>query len=176
MATSTHTEVPGQKGPFPPFQSETFASQLVWLTLTFVLLYVLMAKLALPRIGAILEKRRVRMADDLAQAERLKEESDAALAAYEKELADARARAQSLASETRQKQAAEAEQSRRALETRLNAKLAEAEKAIAAAKSSAMANVRGIAVEAAAAIIQKLIGSTPGDDKIAGAVADVLKR
>jgi len=176
MATSTHTEVPGQKGPFPPFQRETFASQLVWLTLTFVLLYVLMAKVALPRIGAILEKRRVRMADDLAQAERLKEESDAALAAYEKELADARARAQSLASETRQKQAAEAEQSRRALETRLNAKLAEAEKAIAAAKSSAMANVRGIAVEAAAAIIQKLIGSTPSDDKIAGAVADVLKR
>ena len=176
MATSTHTEVPGQKGPFPPFQRETFASQLVWLTLTFVLLYVLMAKVALPRIGAILEKRRVRMADDLAQAERLKEESDAALAAYEKALADARARAQSLANETRQKQAAEAEQSRQALEARLNAKLAEAEKAIAAAKSAAMANVRGIAVEAAAAIIQKLIGSTPSDDKIAGAVTDVLKR
>jgi F-type H+-transporting ATPase subunit b len=176
MATSSHTEVPGQKGPFPPFQRETFASQLVWLTLTFVLLYVLMAKVALPRIGAILEKRRVRMADDLAQAERLKEESDAALAAYEKALADARARAQSLANETRQKQAAEAEQSRQALESQLNAKLAEAEKAIAAAKSAAMANVRGIAVDAAAAIIQKLIGSTPGDDKIAGAVADVLKR
>jgi F-type H+-transporting ATPase subunit b len=176
MATSTHTEVPGQKGPFPPFQRETFASQLVWLTLTFVLLYVLMAKVALPRIGAILEKRRVRMADDLAQAERLKEESDAALAAYEKALADARARAQSLVNEMQQKQAAEAARSRQALEARLNAELAEAEKAIAAAKSAAMANVRGIAVEAAAAIIQKLIGVTPSDDKMAGAVADVLKR
>jgi F-type H+-transporting ATPase subunit b len=176
MATNTHTEVPGQKGPFPPFQRETFASQLVWLTLTFVLLYLLMAKVALPRIGAILEKRRVRMADDLAQAERLKEESDAALAAYEKALADARARAQSLVNETQQKQAAEAQRARQALEARLNAELAEAEKAIAAAKSAAMANVRGIAVEAAAAIIQKLIGVTPSDDKMAGAVADVLKR
>lgn len=176
MATSTHTEVPGQKGPFPPFQRETFASQLVWLTLTFVLLYVLMAKVALPRVGSIIETRRARMADDVAEADRLKGESDAALAAYEKALADARTRAQSLASETREKQAAEAAQTRKALEGRLNAKLAEAEKAIAATKSTAMANVRGIAVEAAAAIIQKLIGSTPTDDKIAGAVADVLKR
>jgi F-type H+-transporting ATPase subunit b len=176
MATSTHTEVPGQKGPFPPFQRETFASQLVWLTLTFVLLYVLMAKVALPRVGSIIEMRRARMADDLAQADRLKEESDAALAAYEKALADARTRAQSLASETREKQAAEAEQIRKALEGRLNAKLAEAEKSIATTKSAAMANVRGIAVETAAAIIQKLIGSTPSEDKIAGAVTDVLKR
>jgi F-type H+-transporting ATPase subunit b len=176
MATSSHTEVPGQKGPFPPFQRDTFASQLIWLTLTFVLLYVLMAKVALPRIGSIMETRRARMADDLAQANRLKDESDSALAAYEKALADARTRAHSLASETREKQAAEAEQARKALENRLNAKLTEAEKAIAATKSAAMANVRGIAVEAAAAIIQKLIGSTPSEDKIAGAVADVLKR
>jgi F-type H+-transporting ATPase subunit b len=176
MATSTHTEVPGQKGPFPPFQRETFASQLIWLTLTFVLLYVLMAKVALPRIGSILETRRARMAEDLAQAERLKGESDAALAAYDKALADARARAQSMANETREKQAAEAERTRKALEARLNDKLAEAEKAIAATKSAAMANVRGIAVEAAAAIIQKLIGLTPSDDKIAGAMAEVLKR
>src|SRR5919108_403917 len=175
MATSTHSEVPAQKGPFPPFHSETFASQLVWLTLTFVLLYVLMARVALPRIASIMEARRARMADDLAEAERLKAESDAALAAYDKALADARARAQSLANETRDKHAAEAEQTRKALEARLNAKLTEAEKTIAATKSAAMANVRGIATEAAAAIVQKLIGTTPSSDKVASAVADVLK-
>jgi F-type H+-transporting ATPase subunit b len=176
MATGTHTEVPGQKGPFPPFQRETFASQLVWLTLAFVLLYVLMAKVALPRIGSIIEQRRARMADDLAQAEQLKGESDAALAAYEKALADARTRAQSLTNEKREKQAAEAEQARKELEAKLNAKLAEAEKAIAATKSAAMGNVHGIATEAAAAIVHKLIGSAPSNDKIAGAIADALKR
>jgi F-type H+-transporting ATPase subunit b len=176
MATSTHTEVPGQKGPFPPFQRETFASQLVWLTLTFVLLYVLMARVALPRIGAIMDERRARIADDLAQAERLKGESDAALAAYEKALADARARAQSLANETRERQTAQAEETRKAVEAELNAKLAEAAKAIAATKSAAMANVRGIATEAAAAIVQKLIGTAPSDDKVAAAVAGVLRR
>jgi F-type H+-transporting ATPase subunit b len=176
MATNTRTEVPGQKGAFPPFQGETFASQLVWLTLTFVLLYVLMAKVALPRIGSIMDERRTRMAQDVAEAERLKGESDAALAAYEKALADARTRAQSLANETREKHAAEAEQTRKALEAELASKLAEAETAIAATKSAAMANVRAIATEAAAAIVQKLLGTAPRQDKVAGAVADVLKR
>jgi F-type H+-transporting ATPase subunit b len=176
MATNARTEVPGQKAPFPPFQSETFASQIVWLALTFVALYVLMAKVALPRIAAIMAERRERIADDLAQAERLKTESDAALASYEKALADARGRAQSLASETREKQAAEAERSRKTLEAKLAAKLVEAETAIAATKTAAMANVRTIATEAAAAIVQKLLGTAPSNDKVAAAVAEVLER
>jgi F-type H+-transporting ATPase subunit b len=177
MATSTHTEVPGgAKPPFPPFQGETFASQLVWLTLSFVILYVLMAKVALPRVGAIMDDRRARMAADLAQAERLKAESDAALAAYEKALADARGRAQALANTTREKQAAEAEDMRKALEAKLNARLVEAEKTITATKQAAMANVQGIATEAAAAIVQRLIGTTPAPDALSSAVAQVLKR
>lgn len=176
MATSTHTEVPGGKPPFPPFQGETFASQLVWLTLFFVILYVLMAKVALPRVTAILEDRRSRVADDLAQAERLKAESDAALASYEKALADARGRAQALANATREKQAAEAEETRKALEAKLNARLAEAEATIATTKSAAMTNVQSIATEAAGAIVQRLIGTAPAGDALSSAVADVLKR
>ena len=114
MAEPTHTastEQPakGGHGGFPPFQSETFASQLVWLTIAFVLLYVLMAKLALPRVASIIESRQKHIEDDLADASRLKGELDAAVAAYEKALADARDRAQAIATETRERQAAEAE-------------------------------------------------------------------
>ena len=94
------------RGGFPPFNPQTFASQLFWLAITFVLLYVLMARLALPRVGAIIDDRQKRIAGDLAEAERLKEQSDAAVAAYEKALADARARAQAIANETRDKQQA----------------------------------------------------------------------
>jgi F-type H+-transporting ATPase subunit b len=178
MATTAHTEAPGggHKGPFPPFQPETFASQLVWLAITFVILYVMASKIALPRIGGILEARRERIEGDLAEAQRLKTESDAALAAYEKSLADARARAQALASSVRDKQAAEAEAHRKALDVKLNAQLAEAEKTIAAAKTSAMANVRGIAAEAAAAIVKRLAGITPSDETVSAAVGDALKR
>jgi len=177
MATNTHTEASGgHKIPFPPFNATTFASQLVWLAITFVFLYVMMSKVALPRIGAIIERRQKHIDDDIAEAGKLKNQSDEAIAAYEKALADARARAQTIANETRERQAAEAEQTRKRLEDALNVKLAEAEKSIAATKQAAMANVRGIAVDATKAIVERLIGSVPADAAVDAAVTDALKR
>ena len=144
MATKTahRPNIPAAKPQFPPFDKETFASQLVWFAIFFVALYVMIARLAIPRIGGIIEARRGRIEGDLAEANRLKEQSDAALKAYEKSLADARSRAQALANETRDKLNAEAEAGPQALEGELNAKLAEAEKTIAATKTAAMANVQ----------------------------------
>jgi F-type H+-transporting ATPase subunit b len=173
---STQHPAEGGHGAFPPFQPQNFASQLVWLAIAFVLLYALMAKWALPRVGAVIENRQKHIADDLAEAERLKQQSDAAVAAYEKALADARARAQSIANETHEKQQAQADATRKTLEDGLNVKLAEAEKSIAATKQAAMGNVRAIAEDAARAIIERLIGSAPSDQAVAAAVADVLKR
>jgi F-type H+-transporting ATPase subunit b len=179
MATETtaHTEVPGGHGPgpFPPFQFEHYPSQLFWLALSFVLLYALMAKIGLPRVAGILEARRARIEGDFAAAEGLRAESEAALAAYEKSLADARGRAQSIAGETRERLLAEAEASRKSLEAGLNAKLAQAEKSIAATKSAAMANVREVAVDATAAIVERLIGAAPAAPAVAQAVERALK-
>lgn len=172
---STGHPAEGGHGGFPPFQSQTFASQLVSLAIAFVLLYVLMSKLALPRVASIIETRQKHIADDLAEAGRLKSNSDAAVAAYEKALADARARAQAIANETRERQAAEAERRRKALERELNVKLADAEKAIAATKQSAMSNVRAIAEDAARAIVERLIGEAPNEKTVTAAVAAVLK-
>jgi F-type H+-transporting ATPase subunit b len=177
MATNSHTEVPaeGHKGAFPPFDPTTFASQLVWLAITFVVLYVLMAKVALPRVGGIIESRQKRIDGDIAEAGALKAQSDAALAAYEKALSDARTSAQAIANETRDKQAAEAEARRKQLEEALNIKLAEAEKTIAATKQAAMSNVRGIAADATKAIVQQLIGKAPADTAVDAAVGQALK-
>ena len=175
--TTAHTEAPGgHKVPFPPFNATTFASQLVWLSVTFVFLYIMMSKLALPRVGAIIEARRKHIEDDLAEAEKLKQQSDAAIAAYEKALADARNRAQAIANETRDRNAADAEKKRKTLEDQLNARMAEAEKTIAATKLAAMANVRGIAADAAKAIVERLLGTSPTDQAVDAAVADALKR
>jgi F-type H+-transporting ATPase subunit b len=170
-----HAPAGEHKGAFPPFQSESFASQLVWLAIAFVLLYVLMLKVALPRVAMIIESRQKRIAGDIADAGKLKVQSDEAVAAYEKALADARARAQTIANETRDKQAAAAEARRKTLEGELNAKLAEAEKTIAATKTAAMANVRVIAEDATRAIVERLIGEAPSDKAVADAVAGVLK-
>jgi F-type H+-transporting ATPase subunit b len=178
MATSAHTEVPGggHKGAFPPFEREAFASQLFWFAVFFVLLYVIMSKLALPRIGSILAQRRRRIEDDLKGAQRLREESDAELAAYEKALADARGRAQTIANETRDKLTAEAERTRKGLEDELNGKLAEAERTIDTTKQAALGNVRSIAVDATAAIVQRLIGLEPAAKAVENAVDAALKR
>jgi F-type H+-transporting ATPase subunit b len=175
MATNTHTEVP-HKAPFPPFLKETFASQLVWLAITFVALYLLISRIAVPRIGGIIDERAKRIEGDFAAAQRMKDESEAALAAYEKSLAEARNRAQAIGTEIRDKLHAEAEERRKALEAKLNAQLAEAEKQIATTKSAAMTNVRGIAVDAAAAIVERLIGTAPAAPAVTAAVDAALKR
>src|SRR5688572_32518430 len=97
MATTTaSTQQPGHKEPFPPFNAETYASQLFWLALCFLFLFVMMWKVALPRIGRIIDARQNAVSGDLAEAEQLKGQSDAALQAYEKALADARTRAQAI--------------------------------------------------------------------------------
>ena len=171
----THTEVP-PKGHFPPFDSTTFASQLFWFAIAFVLLYVIISRLAIPRVGGIMDARRQSVEGDLAEAKRLKDSSDAAIASYEKSLADARGRAQALANETREKYAKEAETARHALDATLNTRIAAAEQTIAARRTAAMANVQDIAVETAAAIVERLTGNAPAKDDVAKAVAGTLKR
>jgi F-type H+-transporting ATPase subunit b len=103
--TPAHTEVPGGHAVFPPFDAQQFPSQLFWLSVTFILLYVIVAKVALPRIGSIFEERNKRIGDDLAEAQRLKEKSDAANAAYQQSLADAHAHAQSIVNTMRDRTA-----------------------------------------------------------------------
>jgi F-type H+-transporting ATPase subunit b len=177
MAEPTaHTQSSAEAHAFPPFEAQHFPSQLLWLTLTFLLLYVLMSRVALPRIGAILADRNRRIAEDLAAAERFREQSEAANAAYQKSLADARARAQAIANETRQRHAAEVEAANQRLEAQLHERLAAAERSITATRTAAMANVGGIATETAAAIVERLIGTPPAERDVVAAVGQVSKR
>jgi F-type H+-transporting ATPase subunit b len=172
--TSAHSEVPAKHG-FPPFESEHFPSQLVWLAISFVLLYVLMSKIALPRIAGILAERNRLVSEDLAAAERLKEQSNAAHAAYEKALDDARNRAHTIASSTREQQAREAEALHKRLEAQLNERIATADQSIAKSRAAAMGSVRTIAGETASAIVERLIGQQPRQEEIAAALGDTAK-
>jgi F-type H+-transporting ATPase subunit b len=172
--TTSSTEAHG-KPPFPPFQKESFASQLVSFAIAFVLLYVIVSRVALPRVGDIIAKRLGTIDGDIAEAQRLKEESDAALTAYEAELATARANAQTIGSEIRDKLNKQADEERKLLEQRLATQLAEAEKTIAATRTAAMGNVRSIATDAAAAIVERLSGVTPDVNAVRTAVDATLK-
>jgi F-type H+-transporting ATPase subunit b len=173
--TTAHTEAEGGKHAFPPFEKDTFASQLVSLAVAFVALYLIVSRVALPRVGSVLDARQNAIDGDLAQAQKLKDESDAALKAYESELAAARSRAQAIGAESREKLNAASEAERKTLEQRLAVKLAEAEKAIASTRKTAMSNVRSIAADAAAAIVQRLTGIAPDKKSVNAAVKASLK-
>lgn len=175
-AAGAHTEAEGgHKAPFPPFERETFASQLVSLAVAFGLLYIIVSRLALPRMKGVLAARQGAIDSDLGEAQKLRDQSDAALKAYESELATARAKAQGIGTEIRDKLNAQAEADRKALEGRLAAKLAAAEKMIAETRTAAMGSVRGIAADTAGTIVQRLIGTTPDAGTVNSAVDATLK-
>lgn len=173
--TTAHTEADAHGHSFPPFQKDTFASQLVSLLVAFVALYLIVKRIALPRVGSLLDARQGAIEGDLAEAQKLKEASGAALKAYESELAAARSRAQAIGNETREKLNAASEAERKRLEERLSLKLGEAEKTIASTRQNAMSNVRGIAAEAASAIVQRLTGVVPDGKSVDSAVDASLK-
>ncbi len=154
-AAAAHEE---KAGGLPQLNPADFAPQLAWLALTFVLLYLILSRVTLPRIGEVLEERRDRVQRDLDAADRFKSETDAALAAYEKALSDARQKASSMAKEVRDRLSADTEAERNRIESELNAKLSEAEQRISATKTKALASVDEIAAETASAVVGKLLG------------------
>jgi F-type H+-transporting ATPase subunit b len=168
--TEAHGGAHAADATFPPFATETFAGQIIWLAITFVVLYTLLSKLVLPRLTGIIENRRALLAKDLDDAAAMKTRAEEAGAAYEKALGEARGRAQALAQEARSKLAAESDAKRKALEADLNKRLAEAEATITAKKTEAMSHVRGIAVETASAIVERLTGKTPAPQVVEAAL------
>lgn len=170
-ATAAVAGAAPEKGVFPPFDPNVFAPQLIWLALIFGALYFLMSRIALPRIENILENRRARIAGDLDDAADMQSKAQAAGTAYEKTLSDAKANAQTMAQQMRDKLAAESASKRKSLEDQLNAKLADAERAIAATKAQAMSHVSEIATTAASDIVTHITGKPADAQKIAAAIA-----
>ena len=158
----------------PQLDIGSFAPQLVWLAITFILLYVLMSRVALPRIGDVLEERQSRIARDIEEADRLRRESEDAIKAYDTALAEARAKAQALAGDAKQKAQAESAARSAELDKQLATQTEDADRRIREMAAKAQGEVAGIATEAAQAIASRLIGSPVGADAAmaAGAAVD----
>ncbi len=158
-------------GAFPPFDPTYFASQIFWLAVTFAVFYWLMKQVAIPRISSILEVRRDRIQQDLDEAQRMKDEADAAHDAYEHELSQARARAQKIAADARDKAKVEADAERARVDAALSEKLAIAEASIGQIRAKALSQVGSIATETADAIVRQLTGAAPTKAEIGTAIA-----
>ncbi|MGQ0456416.1 MAG: F0F1 ATP synthase subunit B [Hyphomicrobium sp.] len=168
-AAEVGAEAGHKSGGLPQLNTQDFAPQLIWLVAMFGLLYLILSRVALPRVGEVLAERRDRIARDLDAAAKLKSDTDKALADYEKALAEARSKASGIAKQTRQTLASETDAERAKVEKQLSAKLQDAEARIAATKAKALASVSEIAADTAAAIVGKLIGQdvSPADVKAA---------
>jgi F-type H+-transporting ATPase subunit b len=168
-ATQAHP-APAEK-PFPPFNSANFPSLFIWFALSFGLLYLMMSRVALPRVAGIFEARHHKMNADILAAHAKRKEADQAAADYQKTLTDARTNAQALAQETHNRLAADADAKRHALEAELSARLTAAEKQIEETKAKAMASVGQIAQETATAIVEHITGKAADPTAIADAIA-----
>lgn len=159
----------------PQLNPLDWGPQLIWLLLTFGVLYLLMVYVALPRIGSVIEARAAKIAGDLATAEKLRRETEAAIASYEQALAEAKQRAHAIIEEGRAKLKAETAAERARLDSDIAKKGAEAEARIEKAKAAAMKDVSTVAADVASDIVRRLIGVAPPKAEIDKAVGAARK-
>lgn len=160
----------------PQLDVATFAPQLIWLAITFILLYLLMAKVALPRVAAVLEERAKRIEDNLEKAEGLKREAEAAREAYEKAVAESRAKASTLTTQAAERAAKETADRQHALAASLAAKGRDTEERIAAARAQALQSTHTIAADVAREAVRKLLGRDVDDASAQAAVKSALAK
>lgn len=161
----------GKSGGLPQLDPSHFVPQLVWLAITFGLLYFILSRFALPTVGQVIDERQARIKRDLDEAERMKGETEKALAAYEQALAEARSKATGIARETRTALTTETDRERASVDAQVAARIADAESRIRATKDRALGEVGTIAAETAAAIVERLSGVKPSADDIKRSMA-----
>ena len=159
----------------PQMEFADYAPQVVWLVISFAVLYLLMARLALPHIATVLQAREERVEKDLERAEVLEREAEAAERAYEHAAAETRARAQAVAAEAREKLQAEQAGRLAALEAELAKKYRAAEAGIAEAREKARAGLRDLAADLAQATAERLLGAKV-DAKAAAKAVDAARK
>ncbi len=159
----------------PQLQIGDFAPQIVWLAITFIGLYLFLAKVALPKVGSVLDERAARIAADLAEAQRLKTETEQAIAAYEQALAEARAKAKAIIQQNQAELAKTLDAERTKVEQMLAAKTAAAEAEIEKLKASSLGDIERIAAETAEAIVQQILGTPANPSEIKDAIHNISK-
>ncbi len=162
-------------GGLPQLDTSTFATQIFWLIVTFLLLYVVMSKIAVPRIADVLEERQERIADDIETADRLRGEAETVKTEYEAAVAEARAKAHDLVKKAMDEIAeahskAEADAAQKTAE-----KTKAAEANIASQKQEALASLKTVAAESAAEATRRLTGLEVADAKVNAAVDAVMQ-
>lgn len=160
----------------PQLDPSSYSSQLFWLTVSFVLLYVMLGRMLLPRVQSVLALRQNTLAADIEQARRMKADADLAREHYEKALHQARSNAQALLAQTQAEIVSRAATRQTELDAVIAQKLAESDTAIAAATAQAMGKIASVASELTSRITQAVAEYTPDSGAVDKAVAVQMKK
>ena len=173
-STATHESTGAPEsgsGGLPQFDTAWWPGEMAWMLIIFAVVYVLLAKVFVPKMGGTIAAREDTIAGDIGEARRLKSEAEAQAAVTARETAEARGRAQKLALDAKAKAQGEAAERQAVEEAKLNERLSKAEGEIRAARDQAMTHVRAIASDTAQLMVEKLTGSAATAQEIR-AVAD----
>lgn len=161
---------------FPQLKAKTYPSQVFWLFVSFALLYALMSKIALPRVGEVLDTRRAHKENDLKRAEQLQEEATKVKAAYEAAIAKAQAEAQDAQRAAEQEISEKIAEKNAEFAEKARKRVATAEQNIARAKDEALGSLADISADVAAEMVNKVAGVQVGKAEARKAVNDVMQK
>ena len=160
----------------PQLNPEFWISQIFWLILTFGILYVVLAKLILPKISANLELRRSQIQENIEAAEKQRENSESKLKEYDQIIFKSKLEAKNIIKETRDKALRDISLKRETLEKQINDELKKAEDEINILKKTSPEKINKIAIETSSEILKHLIGTEINNSSISAIVDDLSKR
>lgn len=174
MATNTSTTTEAATPGMPQLDFSTFGNQIFWLVVTLVVIYLILSRVALPRIAGVLAERSGTISNDLAAAEELKANAVAAEEAYNQALSDARAEAAKIVASTKADMKAELDAAIAKADAEISQKTAESEKVISEIRATALESVEEVAKNTAMALVSAL-GGKEDAKTIDAAVSNEMK-
>jgi len=174
MATNTSTATEAATPGMPQLDFSTFGNQIFWLVVTLVVIYLILSRVALPRIAGVLAERSGTISNDIAAAEELKAKAVAAEEAYNQALSDARAEAAKIVASTKADMKAELDAAIAQADAEISQKTAESEKVISEIRATALESVEEVAKNTAMALVSAL-GGKEDAKTIDAAVSNEMK-
>ena len=174
MATNTSTATEAATPGMPQLDFSTFGNQIFWLVVTLVVIYLILSRVALPRIAGVLAERSGTISNDLAAAEELKANAVAAEEAYNQALSDARAEAAKIVASTKADMKAELDAAIAKADAEISQKTAESERVISKIRATALESVEEVAKNTAMALVSAL-GGKEDAKTIDAAVSNEMK-
>ena len=166
----------GESGGMPQLNPEFWVSQIVWLVLTFGVLYIVLSKLILPKISNNLESRKSQILENIETAERQREESEKKLKEFEKIILESKLEAKNYFNEARQKILEDINNKRNTLDKDIDDEINAAEQEINNLNTASIEKIKNIAVETSSELIKKLIGEEANNSSISAIVEEQSKK